>query len=183
MGIFARSRHQHLAIAAAVVGLVTTACSAGISENEVAARDQEITALSEQVASLQEDLVFWEQLTAFAAPVEMPSMSDHRAFMTEDGVVFALHFDNMDIGKAENLNWVAIGLPGVFCATDQERVESQFGDGFTHFHDMTNDTHGGAPGAEGVWFIHTAVRDFEAPWGPVTAGVDHGFMPTPAPDC
>jgi hypothetical protein len=96
-----------------------------------------------------------------------------------------LHLDNMDLSKAENLNWVALGVPGRFCKQEQERVEAQFGPGFTHFHDMANDTHGGAPGAEGVWFVHTAVRDFESPMsgGAVSQGVDHNFMPTPASDC
>jgi hypothetical protein len=119
-------------------------------------------------------------------PVEMPSMSDHRAFMLPDsGTVIALHFDNMDLSKAENLNWVALGVPGKFCKQDQERVEAQFGPGFTHFHDMANDTHGGAPGAEGVWFVHTAVRDFDSPMsgGAVSQGIDNRFMPTVAQTC
>jgi len=179
----ARMRLSRVTLSVAAVALLTTACGLGSSQEEVDQRDAEIAGLQEQVAVLEQDLVYWRQLTEFLTPVEMASMSDHRAFMTDDGVVFALHFDSLDLGQAENLNWVAIGLPGVFCADDRERIESQFGSGFTHFHDMANDTHGGEPGAEGAWFIHSAVRDFEAPWGQVTAGVDHGFMPTEAPAC
>jgi hypothetical protein len=126
---------------------------------------------------------FWQQLTSLLEPVSMPTMTDHRAYMTPGGLVIALHFDNMDLNRAENLNWVAVGLPGKFCLADQQRVEAQNGPGFTHFHDLKNDIHGGPPGTEGVWFIHVAVRDLQAPWGPVAKGVDTNFMPTPAPNC
>jgi hypothetical protein len=146
--------------------------------------------LSAGFANAQEDpdqarkARFWDQLTTLLMPVEMPLMTDHRAFMTPSGVVMALHFDNMDLSQAQNLNWAVIGLPGTFCASEQARVEAALGPGVTHFHDMVNDIHGGAPGAQGVWFVHNAVRDFEAPWGPVAGGgADMGFMPTPAPDC
>ena len=131
----------------------------------------------------EHDAKYWQQLTALLQPVEMPSMTDHRAYMLPSGVVLALHFDNMDLAKAENLNWVAVGLPGKFCKADQARVEAEYGKGFTHFHSMKNDTHGGEAGEEGVWFVHTAVREFEAPWGKVKPGVDTNFMPTEAPDC
>lgn len=106
--------------------------------------------------------------------------------MLPSGVVLALHLDNMDLAKAENLNWVALGIPGKFCKSDQERIEKEYGAGkgiFTHFHDLKNDVHGGRPGAEGVWFVHVAVREFEAPWGNVQSGPDTKFMPTPAPSC
>lgn len=126
---------------------------------------------------------FWQQLIGLLEPVPMPTMTDHRAYMTPGGLVIALHFDNMDLNRAENLNWVAVGLPGKFCLADQQRIEAQNGPGFTHFHDLKNDIHGGAPGTEGVWFVHVGVRDFQAPWGPVTKGVDTNFMPTPAPNC
>ncbi len=128
---------------------------------------------------------YWEQLTALLEPVPMPAMTDHRAYMLPDGVIVALHFDNLDLSRAQNLNWVALGFPGRFCASDKQRLEGSVGRGFTHFHDMANDTHGGAPGADGVWFVHTAVRSFDSPMsgGPVTPGVDMNFMPTPAPDC
>ena len=128
---------------------------------------------------------YWDQLTSLMQPVEMRLMTDHRAFMLPSGVVMALHFDNLDLSRAQNLNWLALGLPGTFCASDKERVEAAYGEGFTHFHDMVNDVHGGAAGASGVWFVHSAVRDFNSPMsgGDVEAGVDMNFMPTPAPDC
>jgi hypothetical protein len=138
---------------------------------------------SDEQAALERDAAYWQQLTSLMQPVEGVSMSDHRAVMLPSGIVLALHFDNLDLDKAENLNWVALGLPGVFCKDDQERVEAEFGDGFTHFHDLANDVHGGEPGAEGVWFVHVGVRDFEAPWGEVTQAIDQNFMPTEAPDC
>lgn len=128
---------------------------------------------------------YWDQLMGLLQPVEMPTMTDHRAFMLPSGVVMALHFDNMNLSQAQNLNWLALGIPGSFCASDQQRVEGAYGSGFTHFHDMVNDIHGGAPGASGVWFVHSAVRDFDSPMsgGPVKQGIDMNFMPTPAPDC
>jgi hypothetical protein len=131
-----------------------------------------------------QDSRYWQQLTSLMKPVvEDPSMTDHRAFMLPGGTVMALHFDNMDLDEAKNLNWVALGIPGRFCKDDQQRVERQFGKGFTHFHDLKNKSHGGKPGAEGVWFVHIGVRDFEAPWGQVGRGIDQNFMPTKAPDC
>jgi len=74
-------------------------------------------------------------------------------------------------------------VPGRFCKDDQARVESEFGSGFTHFHDLNNNAHGGEPGVEGVWLVHVGVRDFEAPWGQVTQDIDSNFMVTEAPDC
>lgn len=175
----------------AVVSLFALgACTSGISKEEAEAKDRQVADLQAQLSRLQEQIGgfqkesrYWAQLTSLMQPVMMPSMTDHRAFMLPGGAVIALHFDNMDLDRAENLNWVALGLPGVFCKDDQQRVEAEFGAGFTHFHDLTNDTHGGAPGAKGVWFVHTGVRDFQAPWGVVSQGVDHNFMPTPPPVC
>lgn len=122
----------------------------------------------------------WDQLTGLFEPVTLRSMTDHRAYMLPNGHLLALHFDNMELGKAENLNWVAFGVPGRFTKADQQRVEEAYGKGFTHFHDMANDAHGGAPGASGVWFVHVAARDFESPMsgGQVRKGIDQKFMPT-----
>ncbi|MBI4328446.1 MAG: hypothetical protein HY685_01105 [Chloroflexi bacterium] len=177
-----------------VIGLLALgACSSGISQEEVDAKDSEIANLQSQVSQLrgqvgglEQDSKYWAQLTSLVVPVDpamMPNMSDHRVFMLPTGAVIGLHFDNMDLKQAKNLNWVAFGVPGVFCKDDQARVEAQFGPGFTHFHDMMNDVHGGAPGTAGAWFVHTAVRDFQAPWGPVSQGIDYNFMPTAAPSC
>ncbi len=160
--------------------LLLTSCSVG--RGNAAARDQEIAALTSQLAAARQDARYWTQLTSAFMPVELPSMTDHKVFMVPGGVMLALHFDNMDLSKAENLNWVAIGVPGKYSRQDQERIEKQFGKGFTHFHDLMADTHGGKPGAEGVWFMHIAVREFNAPWGGLRPGVDQAFMPTAAPD-
>ncbi len=116
----------------------------------------------------------------------MPAMKDHRAFMLPNGRVFAFHHDNLNLERAEHVNWFAFGVPGRFCKEDQERIDREFGKGegvFTHFHDMKADTHGGQKGAEGVWFVHSAVREFESPAGPVKLGPDKTFMPTPPPTC
>lgn len=161
-----------------VMALVAAGCGGGSEE-----AGEQVAALQQQVSKLESDAKYWEQLTGLMQPVELSSMSDHRAYMLPSGIVMALHFDNLDLGKAQNLNWVALGFPGVFCKRDQERVEQEFGTGFTHFHDLKNDAHGGKPGAEGVWFVHVGVRDFEAPWGAVEQGIDQNFMPTPAPSC
>ena len=149
---------------------------------EGGANGELVASLEAQVSELEPDARYWQQLTSLLEPVQMPTMTDHRAFMLPGGLLIALHFDSMDLDKAENLNWVAIGVPGKFSKSDQERVENLFGEGFTHFHDLANDTHGGEPGTEGVWFVHVAVREFTAPWGDVEPGIDFNFMPTPAPD-
>ncbi len=178
----------------ALVGLTlfASACTTGVPQAEVQQKDQRIAQLQSEVALLttqardtQKNAKYWGQLVGLVKPVDMASMKDHRAFMLPTGAVIALHFDNMDLTKAENLNWLALGVPGVFCKADQERVEKQFGPGFTHFHDMMKDTHGGAPGAQGVWFVHTAVRDFDSMMsgGLVKQGIDSKFMPTAAPVC
>lgn len=163
------------------VGILSAACAQAATGQQDSAKDQELAQLRQQVASLQQDGKYWQQLTNFVKPVEMKSMTDHRAYMLPSGAVMALHFDNIDLSKAQNLNWVAFGVPGKFTKAEQERVEQQFGKGFTHFHDMKNDVHGGQPGAEGVWFVHMAVRDFDSPMsgGQVKAGIDQKFMPTP----
>lgn len=139
----------------------------------------------DQPAALQKDASYWKQLTALMKPVEMKSMTDHRAYILPSGVVLALHFDSMDLNAAQNLNWIALGIPARFCKEDQERLDKAYGPGFTHFHDLKNDTHGGAKGSEGVWFIHIAVRSFDSPMsgGKVPPGPDLKFMPTLAPTC
>ncbi|MBI4202661.1 MAG: hypothetical protein HY532_06095 [Chloroflexi bacterium] len=173
--------------------LALGACTTGVPEEEVAAKDQQIVGLQSQVSTLQAQAgnleqanTYWTQLTALFEPVMMPSMTDHRAVMLPGGSLLALHFDNAILSQAKNLNWVALGVPGTWCKQDQERVTEEFGPGFTHFHDLMKDTHGGTtPGVEGVWFVHVAVRDFESPMsgGAVKQGVDMNFMPTEPPVC
>jgi hypothetical protein len=171
-------------LVALVLVIVLAAAGCGGSDDEtVAGGDQESAAA--ESSELRQDARYWQQLTSLFEPVELASMTDHRAYMLPSGYLLALHFDDMNLEQAKNLNWVALGVPGRFCEKDQARVEAEFGPGFTHFHDLEADTHGGKPGAEGVWFVHSGVRDFESPMseGPVTKGIDDGFMPTPAPNC
>ncbi|MBI4492922.1 MAG: hypothetical protein HY690_09035 [Chloroflexi bacterium] len=180
-------------LVAAGLALLASACAQSVPVEQVKAKDQEIASLKQEIANLQtqlksaegaqQDAAYWKQLTSLMKPVEMKTMTDHRAYMLPSGVVLALHFDHLNLDQAKNLNWVALGVPGKYCKQDQERVEKSFGQGFTHFHDLKNDTHGGTPGAEGVWFVHVAVRDFEAPWGKVQQGIDSAFMPTKASAC
>jgi hypothetical protein len=164
------------------VSLAATGCGG----DEGGASEAEAADLRAQLADARQDSRYWQQLTNLMEPVELQSMTDHRAYMLPSGYLLALHFDNMDLEQAENLNWVALGVPGTFCKTDHRRVEEEFGPGVTHFHDLEADTHGGKPGAEGVWFVHVAVRDFTSPMseGPVEGGKpDAGFMPTAPPAC
>ncbi len=179
-GLFAQKRIMFGIIGIVSGALLLTSC--GVNQETVAAKDQEITNLRDQLAATQQDAKYWTQLTSVFMQVDLPSMSDHEVFMTPGGLMLALHYDNMDISQAQNLNWVAIGVPGIFTKADQDRIEKLYGKGFTHFHDLMADTHGGPPGVEGVWFVHIAVREFDAPWGHLQPGLDSNFMPTPPPE-
>jgi hypothetical protein len=131
------------------------------------------------------DAHFWRQLVQnfdSGKSLGMNSMRDHEILALPGGLVLALHFDNMNLAKTKNLNWVAIGIPGVFTRADQRRVNRLYGPGFTHFHDLRGDAHGGKPGTKGVWFVHVGARNFTSPFGKVTAGKpDLRFMPTRPP--
>ena len=143
-----------------------------------------VTKADPQIAPLKRDARFWQELTAVLepAPAHLRSMQDHRLYVLPGGAIIGLHFDSMDLAKAKNLNWVVFGVPGVFTKADQRRVERQYGQGFTHFHDLTADTHGGKPGAQGAWFVHVGARNFTSPFGQVKTGaIDPRFMPTPPP--
>lgn len=178
MGVLAAFLFAACAQAGGAQGQPGAQTGAG-SGQALAAKDREVADLKAQLAGLQQDGTYWKEITALMMPVEMPSMKDHRAYMLPTGGILALHFDSMDLKQAKHLNWVALGVPGKFTREEQQRVEAQFGKGFTHFHDMKNDVHGGQPGAEGAWFVHVAVREFDAPWGRVKPGIDDKFMPTP----
>jgi hypothetical protein len=172
-----------LGAVAALVGIAAVAAAGCGGGSDEATSDERVAALQRELTGLRQDAKYWQQLTNLMQPVELSSMSDHRAYMLPSGVVVALHFDNLKLDKAKNLNWLALGFPGVFCKADQERIERQYGQGFTHFHDLKNNAHGGRPGAEGIWLVHAGVRSFEAPWGRVDRGIDQSFMPTKAPSC
>lgn len=173
------------AVAALVVGLVVGAAILGRGGGTTAAppaQTKQIAALQAKIASLEQKATVYDQLTSVLkpAPANLRSMQDHRLYALPSGIILGLHFDDMNLAKAKNLNWVVFGVPGVFTKADQRRVEREYGHGFTHFHDLTADTHGGKPGAKGAWFLHTGARDFTSPFGKVTAGaIDPRFMPTP----
>jgi hypothetical protein len=145
----------------------------------------EVATLKAQLADAQRDAKFWRQLTSAFTPAQrlgLKSMSDHVMLRTPGGPVLALHFDNMNLEKAQNLNWVAFALPGRFSRADQARVNRLYGPGFTHFHDLKTDVHGGKVGTKGVWFVHIGTRNFQSPFGRVRVGkVDLNFMPTRPP--
>ncbi len=115
-----------------------------------------------------------------------PPMPDHLFMELDDGTLLFLHFDG-PVDDAEELWYVGQAVPGAFTAAEQERVNEQFGDGFTHFHqkdcpsDSADACHGGQGGEDGYWFRHIAVDSFTMPWGEVQPGIDHGFMPTSPP--
>lgn len=185
-----RSRRKAIGISVAalvVSGLIAGAAlaSTGGSAASSSAQAREIASLKAQLAASAQDAKFWQQLVQNFKPAKglgLNSMADHQVLMLPSGLVLALHFDNMNLAKAKNLNWVAAGIPGVFTKADQARVNKLYGPGVTHFHDLKTDVHGGKPGAKGVWFIHVGARNFTSPFGKVTQGkIDPNFMPTAPP--
>lgn len=108
-------------------------------------------------------------------------------WVNDDTFVF-LHFDSVDpvadaaAGNTPTMNWMGLGVRGVFCAEDQPTPD------FTHFHKYSAPTyaegHGGAGGEEGYWLMHINVREFDSPFGPTGApGVHEGFGPTEPEPC
>jgi hypothetical protein len=143
-------------------------------------------AATEQEPALgKRDALFWQQLVQNFRPARslgLNSMADHEMLVLPGGLVLALHFDNLNLAKAKNLNWIALAVPGVFTKADQRRVNRLYGPGFTHVHNFEEDVHAGKPGMKGVWFVHVGARTFTSPFGKVRAGrVDLNFMPTKPP--
>ena len=174
-----RDRSRRRLIGGALTALVATgALSAAVLGASSAAP-------SPEPALGKLDSKFWKQLVQnfeSGKSLGMSSMADHEIMALPGGLVLALHFDSMNLAKTRNLNWVAIGVPGVFTKADRNRVNRLYGPGFTHFHDLEADAHGGKPGTKGVWFVHVGVRNFTSPFGKVSAGkVDRNFMPTRPP--
>jgi len=170
-------------VAAGLIAAAVFGSSGGAATSN--AQAQEIAKLRAQLALTQQDARFWQQLVKNFRPAKglgLNSMSDHEVLMLPSGLLMALHFDSMNLAKAKNLNWVAVGIPGVFTKADQARVNKLYGPGVTHFHDLKTDVHGGKPGTKGVWFIHIGARNFTSPFGKVTQGkIDPNFMPTTPP--
>jgi hypothetical protein len=187
----ARRRSRRLRFAAPLSALVVTGLIAAAvfgssgGAGTANAQAREIARLQAQLSATQQDAKFWQQLVQNFTPAKslgMNSMSDHQVLMLPSGLVMALHFDNMSLAKAKNLNWLAVGIPGVFTKADQARVNKLYGPGVTHFHDLKADVHGGKPGTKGVWFIHVGARNFTSPFGKVSsAKIDPNFMPTAPP--
>src|SRR5687768_6045744 len=124
--VAARSRRLLLATAltafatAVMFFALTTRSQAGTPSSA-----PEISALKTQLANAERDARFWRQLTSAFVPgkrLGLNSMSDHVILRTPGGPVLALHFDNMNLDKAQNLNWVAYALPGRFTRADQARL-------------------------------------------------------------
>jgi hypothetical protein len=171
-----------LAALAAAVALASLATG---SQAGTTSAERELASLKRELAVAQRDARFWQQLTSAFVPAKklgLNAMADHLMLRTPGGPVLALHFDNMNLAKAKNLNWVAYALPGAFSRPDQARLNRLYGPGFTHFHDLKTDVHGGKAGTKGVWFVHIGTRNFASPFGRVQAGkVDTNFMPTKPP--
>jgi hypothetical protein len=185
---FASSRNRALLWLLALLALVVAAAVAalvGRSSATAAPAASESQALRSEVASLRRDARFWRQLSSAFTPgksIGLNSMADHTLLRLPGGLVMALHFDNMNLSKAKNLNWVALAVPGKFTRADQARVNRLYGPGFTHFHNFKEDAHAGPAGMPGVWFVHVGTRNFTSPFGKVKIGrVDRNFMPTRPP--
>ena len=182
------TRSRRLLLGTALAGFATAVALFALTTRSQAgtvSSAQEVSALKAQLANAERDARYWRQLTSAFVPgkrLGMNSMSDHVLLRTPGGPVLALHFDNMNLDKAQNLNWVAYALPGRFTRADQARLNRIYGPGFTHFHSFKNDAHGGPAGTKGVWFVHIGTRNFRSPFGQVRAGkVDLNFMPTKPP--
>jgi hypothetical protein len=173
------------AVLITLAAIVAVSLFASRSDAGTSSTAAELAAAKRQLAAAQRDARFWRQLTSAFLPakkVGLNSMADHLILKTPGGPALALHFDNMNLAKAKNLNWVAYALPGEFTRSDQARLNRLYGRGFTHFHDFKTDVHGGKQGVDGVWFVHIGTRNFRSPFGPVQSGkVDQRFMPTPPP--
>jgi hypothetical protein len=179
-----RSRRLFLALAAFGTAVALFALTSQSRAGSVSSA-QELAVLKAQLASAERDAKFWRQLTSAFVPAKrlgLKAMADHVVLRTPGGPVLALHFDNMNLDKAQNLNWVAYALPGRFTRAHQARLNRLYGPGFTHFHDFKTDVHGGKAGVNGVWFVHIGTRNFRSPFGQVRVGkIDRNFMPTKPP--
>lgn len=186
-----RARPGRRSLVALLATLVATGLAGGAvfgSSGEAAsasAEAQRVAALEARLAASELDARFWEQLVQNFKPaksLKLNSMADHQVLALPSGLVLALHFDSMNLAKAKNLNWIAVGIPGVFTQADKARVNRLYGPGINHFHDLKTDVHGGKRGARGVWFAHIGARNFTSPFGKVAQGkLDPSFMPTAPP--
>lgn len=179
-----RARPGRRSLVVLLVVLVTAGLVGGAvfgSRGEAAPASSE----AQKIAAAELDAKFWQQLVQNFKPAKsmgLNSMADHRVLVLPSGLVLALHFDSMNLSKARNLNWFAVGIPGVFTQADKARVNRLYGPGINHFHDLKTDAHGGKRGVKGVWFAHVGVRNFTSMFGTVVQGkIDPRFMPTAPP--
>lgn len=107
----------------------------------------------------------------------------HRIKWVTDETFIFTHWNHDDPAQADELNWIGVGVKGVFCSEDRPGPERYW----RHFHHYDAENypagHGNVLGGSGYWLTHIAVRDFTAPWGEVGPGVDEDFMHTPAEAC
>ncbi len=184
---FGRRSMVGFVVALVAAGLLVAAVfgSTGGAATPENTEAQQIAALNARLASAEQDAKFWQQLVQNFTPaksLKLNSMADHEMLMLPSGLVLALHFDSMSLAKAKNLNWLAVGIPGVFTQADKARVNRLYGPGINHFHDLKTDIHGGKRGVQGIWFLHIGARKFTSPFGKVTPGkIDPKFMPTAPP--
>ena len=187
-----RARKGRRSFVALLVTLVATGLiggavfgSSGGQAAPATAEAQKIAALEARLAATELDAKFWQQLVQNFKParsLKLNSMADHQVLVLPSGLVLALHFDSMNLAKAKNLNWIAVGIPGVFTQADKARVNRLYGPGINHFHDLKTDVHGGKRGVTGIWFAHIGARKFTSPFGKVVQGkIDPTFMPTAPP--
>lgn len=161
------TRSRRLVVGAALAASATAAALFALttgSEATPASSPQPVAALEARLAAAERDAKFWRQLTSAFVPARrmgLRSMADHVMLRTPGGPVLALHFDSMNLAKARNLNWVAFALPGLFTRADQARLNGLYGPGFTHFHDLKTDAHGGEGRHEGR--VVRAHRDSKLP--------------------
>ena len=154
-------------------------------ETKSADLQKEVDSLKSEVGMYKPKAQFWDQvLAAYTAQPYDPAKPDHKWLDLGDGTYLFMQFDKA-VDQADELMYVGIGLPGMFCKEDQEQLPPSF----THFHQSKcasqniEECHGGKGGDEGYWLMHVAVKDLAMPWGEVKAGVDTKFMPTAAPTC
>lgn len=176
-------------IAIALVSLVIGAGAGyvinGMNVNgKISEKQTEVNSLRSEIATLQatsipleKDAGLWRQLRATYTDKAPPDMPDHLVKMLSDGKILFIHLDG-PVDTAKNILWIGDGIPGKFIKADQPKEA-----GYVHFHGM-NGGHGPAvaPGTQGFWVRHIAVKEFDAPWGHVTSGIDTNFMPTPPPE-
>ena len=113
---FGRRSMVGFIVALVAAGLLVAAVfgSTGGAATPGNAEAQQVAALNARLAGAEQNAKFWQQLVQNFKPaksLELNSMADHQVLVLPSGLVLALHFDSMNLAKAKNLNWVAVGIP------------------------------------------------------------------------